>query len=114
MRIKMKKISAALLFFAFLPSCGLRQDSDSDSESARRRERNDPRNHKSGDCGYEVVSDYNSIVRSHNWKEKDECNLKIDQFLRKYPGVNCRATKDRGIEKDNFQVTEDAVNAMRI
>ena len=102
----MKKILATMtLLLAMTSACG---NKDDDEGSSTRHN-----GYSSGNCSYEVISDYNSIVSSYNFRSKNT-NLKIEQFLRKYPGVNCKATKTHGIEKREVQVTEDLVKSMRL
>ncbi len=49
-------------------------------------------NYKSGDCGSDIVTDYNAMSRDCRLSgSTSSCNDSIDTFLNKYPGINCRA-----------------------
>jgi hypothetical protein len=53
--------------------------------------------HRFGDCGSEVISDYNSLVSAcpdNLYLSRDrgkQCITEVDEFVFKYPAINCRA-----------------------
>lgn len=77
----MKQLLSALVLLAIFVACG-----SSDPET----------NSESGNCGTQVVSDYNSMVTECSYmtsrNDLQSCQSKLDTFKGKYPNINCEAS----------------------
>jgi len=75
-------------------------------------------NFKSGNCGSNVISDYNSIVTEHNLARTNaqvaESNRLVDVFQSKYRGINCKATIGFGLKKREITITNALVAGMKL
>lgn len=75
--------------------------------------------HKSGDCGFTVVGVYNSAMTTCRMatasfatqRDVTNCTQKLDSFLAKYPGINCRALRnqDNSVNDKPVQITTQSV-----
>ena len=96
-----------ILFSSALVSCGGDGARSSDLE---RSEEEFNSQFLEGDCGLDVVSDYNSMVLEcqNIYSESDlvDCENKVDMMISKYPNINCSATKGYGLDEEKFQITE--------
>ncbi len=67
-------------------------------------------NYKSGNCGSDVIADYNSAVLDCKYMRTNadvaQCKSKMTKFKNKYPGINCKAERGYGLDKETFTVTE--------
>tara|TARA_B100000925_G_scaffold290014_2_gene274211 strand:- start:3816 stop:4352 length:537 start_codon:yes stop_codon:yes gene_type:complete len=93
----MKNLLLTFLFITFLAGCG-----DSSEDIANQ--------FKSGSCGYNVISDYNSMVfdcrEPSTADELTECELKLKNLKAKYPGINCSMDLAYGVDEKQLTVTE--------
>lgn len=64
---------------------------------------------KSGNCGTNVISDYNSAILeckyTYSRSDIDDCLAKLNKFKSKYPEINCSAEKGFGLDRETFRVT---------
>ncbi|HAZ11246.1 MAG: hypothetical protein A2X86_08260 [Bdellovibrionales bacterium GWA2_49_15] len=70
----------------------------------------------SGNCGVDVVSDYNSMVvdckSMYSRSDIEDCENKVVKFNSKYPGINCKAERGSGLDKETFYITESDIKAL--
>lgn len=67
---------------------------------------------RSGNCGSQVISDYNSVVNACNYDGSSECSRKKGLFLGKYPDVHCRAGEGVGLDLHEIYITRNKLESM--
>lgn len=70
-----------------------------------------------GDCGLNVVNDYENVALSCERMRTDidllDCRVRLTQFIEKYPNINCREGS-YGRNNGDFYITEtDLRNTIR-
>ena len=68
---------------------------------------------KSVNCGYDVISDYNSVALACGYRSEGECDSYIKRFLEKYPGINCEARSGTGLDEKTVRISEEYLNSLR-
>ena len=105
----MKKLLLLALTIGLISGC----NSEDQQEEAQRTFLTQS---KSGNCGLDVVSDYNSAVLDCKYMRTrvdiNECVSKLNRFKAKYPGVNCTAKRGYGLDKETFTITTSHINAL--
>lgn len=104
----MKKILLLALTIGLFTACT--------SEDQNEAENNFLTQSKSGNCGLDVVSDYNSAILDCKYMRSrsdiNECVSKLNRFKTKYPGVNCSAERGYGLDKETFTITTSHINGL--
>ena len=88
---KLLLVSSMIMMSIFVSNCSGDDDNSADQLQQRFN------NFRSGDCGQNVVFDYNEVVQTcdrvdsvlPNSPTITDCESTADSFLDKYPGINC-------------------------
>ncbi|MCT4642150.1 MAG: hypothetical protein N4A33_07595 [Bacteriovoracaceae bacterium] len=104
----MKKLLLCVLPMLLFISCGANKEETSEDNFYSQS--------VGGNCGLDVVSDYNSMAlqcRSmYSTSDVDECENKIIQLMDKYPGIDCKAERGYGLDKEEFYITESNLQSL--
>jgi ABC-type glycerol-3-phosphate transport system substrate-binding protein len=107
MEVVMKNLLIALAILSSLVSCGKNDGSKSTASSTDTL----LTQYKSGNCGLDVISDYNSVViKAKGIYTNSDLVAAQDlakQFLAKYPDINCSAETGYGLQKTTITITKD-------
>ena len=108
----MKKLVLMLSLLLVVASCG----SDSGGVGEATAETISKTQYKSGNCGSDVISDYNSFVTPCavilDRDDIKECEDLLVQFKDKYPGINCMATTGTGLNEEELLISTEHIESL--
>ena len=114
----MKNLSLLILQITLLlslASCG-KSDSEKAADQANADIDKFSNQYLSGECGLNIVSDYNSMVIECGYMlsrtDIEDCESKIVQFKEKYPGINCTAEEGYGLDTETININEQHLNSI--
>jgi len=110
---QMRKLLSVIFVMVFLVGCG---SSKEGTEAAQQVESNFYSQYESGNCGLDVVSDYNSAVgdcrRMYSRSDIEKCEDKLILFKSKYPRINCSVEEGYGLDKETFVISESYIDRL--
>ncbi len=109
-----------VMIFIFLSLFGCEGESSGDDYVVQSTLMPTNNNYKSGSCGSNVISDYNSAVGDCKFIRTNadaiKCENMFNKFRNKYPGINCNAESGFGLNKKKVKITtsyiEGIINAL--
>ena len=102
----MKKLLTLLSLAMLLMSCGKGGSEAGEDDKLYSQ-------YLKGNCGLDVVSDYNSAVGKCSYGNTvTVCVSYLEEFKAKYPGISCSANRGYGLDEEIVLITEDYIDGL--